>query len=336
MYSRNTSVRERELSMDRKGPSFSSTLLDEIYRSIDDGTAREDRRTERTRLVENWIEKKKLAEIRTKRNCSSPVKMELDKKLHYVENDPLFFSSGSNSSDTNSSLFSDHEPIPTTTNTRSSCFLPPKPKPIRTSVKSEKPTGDKKEHDEVPASAKSRALKLYAHLKKMKQPISPGVKLTAFINSIMSNSKKAASKSSTTPKPTCSSASSLRRSCLNQQTTSSNRSNSVRFNVVIEAEAKPVQSRTLTRVDQEKPKQHQIHPIEKNRALSKTSLKTEFLKPIAASKRVAEDEDCGASDCSEDLFEIDHRKLSNGNGRYSDELPVYETTTSNHSRVGIK
>uniref|UniRef100_A0A7N1A6G0 Uncharacterized protein n=1 Tax=Kalanchoe fedtschenkoi TaxID=63787 RepID=A0A7N1A6G0_KALFE len=356
MYSRESSVRERGVAGDRKGTSFSSTLLDEIYRSIDDGTARqecarmrrnrqdEEAAVPRARLVEQWMEKKKkrnvggegghLVTVGTRKNASSE-KMELDKKLHYVESDPLFFSSGSTSSDSNSSLFSEHEAIPLpTAKTKSSCFLPPKP--IRTSVKPEKKSGGKTEsccseteHDEIPASAKSRALKLYAHLKKMKQPISPGAKLTTFINSILSNSKKP-SKRAATPKPTCSSASSLTRSTLNHQTPPppSARSNPIKRSVRFV----PVNVAPLTRDEL----RHQS--IEINRASPKPSSKIQLPKLIHTSAhRPAEDEDCAASDCSEDLFEIDHLKL--GSGRCSGELPVYETTrvgSSNHNRVAPK
>uniref|UniRef100_A0A7N0RD89 Uncharacterized protein n=1 Tax=Kalanchoe fedtschenkoi TaxID=63787 RepID=A0A7N0RD89_KALFE len=372
MYSRGSMVRERErergVAGDRKGPSFSSTLLDEIYRSIDDGSARQEcgktrtsrkdeEAAERARLVKKWMEQKNKkvgggggGDGESKKRNNSPEKMELDKtKLHYVDNDPLFFSSGSTSSDSNSSLFSEHETIPLPTGkTRSSCFLPPKP--IRTRVKPEKKSGAKTEnysseteHEDAPPSTKSRALKLYANLKKMKQPISPGVKLTTFINSILSNSKKpskratpsfaAADEDRSTPKPACcSSTSSFTRSRLNQSssTGASSVKCTVRF-VSIKTDESPLPSRTLKRDEQEKLR---LQLIEKNRAPTKPSSKTPLHKPVTIA---AEDQDCAASDCSDDLFEIDHLKLSNG--RRSGELPVYESTrvgSSNHNRPVMK
>ncbi|KAL9662771.1 hypothetical protein QQ045_027605 [Rhodiola kirilowii] len=321
MYSRDGSVRE-EMSWDRKGPSFSSTLLDEIYRSIDEGTARKDcngfrkkqdeeEAMQRSKLLDKWMKKKMNSEENSKRS-----KMEFD-------NDALFFSSGSNSSDsTNSSLFSEHESI--TVKTKSSCFLPPKP--IRTSKKTERRCNETEIDDVVPASAKSRALKLYAHLKKMKQPISPGVKLTTFINSILSNSKKHSKRETTTSadtKPTCSSASSFTRSCLKQQTTSSRRVDSIKtfvpVNVVVNA-----YPMTLKRHEQERQRRQLI---DSNRVSPKPNSIMQS-KPV----NVAEDEDDAASECSEDLFELDHLKLS----RFSAELPVYETTqVSVPSRVSL-
>ncbi|XP_073135240.1 protein BIG GRAIN 1-like B [Henckelia pumila] len=94
----------------------------------------------------------------------------------------------------------------------------------------------KPKHEGGFLKTKSKALKIYADLKKVKQPISPGRKLATFLNSLFTaaagNSKKhksdsnnrhhsppAASKSANTS--TCSSASSFSRSCLSKPPSSS-------------------------------------------------------------------------------------------------------------------
>lgn len=316
-------VRVGELSFDyRKGPSFSSTLLEHIYKSIDGDDGEESvmwkkkdkvdvAAVQRANLLEKWMmDKKKKPPV-----ASHPP---IEKKLYYIDNDPLFFSTGSNSSDSNSSLFSDHDPVPVvlpTTKTRSSCFLPPKP--IRT--RENKNTVSKTEHDEnddVPASTKSRALKLYSHLKKMKQPISPGVKLTTFINSILSksNTKKHSNRGSTTAsaavRPTCSSASSFTRTCLTTPTTTMPSSTN---------STKPTSVKLAPVNVKIKTKDQDLHlpPQVLNRAPNS--------KPTSKISvgRVSED---ARSDCSDDLFELDHLKLSNINGG---DLPVFETTRIN-------
>ncbi|EPS68002.1 hypothetical protein M569_06777, partial [Genlisea aurea] len=83
-------------------------------------------------------------------------------------------------------------------NSKVSCFSS-RPKPIRTG------SGDKTRkqdpnkcvgvpYDGDPAKSKSRATKIYAHLKKMKQPISPGGRLTSMINSLFAANANAAAK----------------------------------------------------------------------------------------------------------------------------------------------
>ncbi|KAL0323720.1 UNVERIFIED_CONTAM: protein BIG GRAIN 1-like B [Sesamum calycinum] len=209
-------------------PSFSSTLLDEIYRSIDgnaedfkaykekpvkrqgglraknttttsieDGDVTSFRR--RACLVEKWMEKEAPEKVVAK--TRPPLLPELDNKsLH--DNDLLFFSSTSSSSDSSGALSSsDTEFFSSTRNKpKVSCFST-RPKPVRTgaSARESNPREEcdslfddyenrqrNKVEDEL-IKSKSRALKIYANLKKVKQPISPGGRLTSFINSLFSN-----------------------------------------------------------------------------------------------------------------------------------------------------
>ncbi|XP_022756374.1 protein BIG GRAIN 1-like B [Durio zibethinus] len=296
-----TVMREERYRHERDNPSFSSTLLDKIYRSIDDdvGTKHEDLKVyretmqkkqskgnmksnrsrgrgqeeelsslQRARLIEKWMEKK----VSEKANADrKQVFSEFERKSHH-EHDPdhdiLFFSSTSSSSDSSSGGFSSSDTESMYgSKTKASLFVPPRPKPVRTnlSARSEKPFKTEKtgrtertlfyepkeelhmfddyhynsasDHtsklDGSFSKSKSRAMKIYGNLKKVKQPISPGGRLASFINSLFTtgNSKKAKSSSSIVScdderklksghVSTCSSASSFSRSCLSKNSPS--------------------------------------------------------------------------------------------------------------------
>lgn len=170
-------------------------------------------------------------------------------------------------------------------------------------------------------STKLRALKIYSELKKVKQPISPGGRISTFLNSIFNsgNVKKAKmcyvgavddvtfkSKSKS-----CSSASSFSRSCMTKPAEDSSRSRikrSVRFypvSVIVGEDSRPCGHKPV----------HYNDEVGKNTsmAVNKNTNYTEFC---------VEDEDTDSC-TSSDLFELDHLI---GIGRYREELPVYETT----------
>ncbi|GMI92613.1 hypothetical protein HRI_002930600 [Hibiscus trionum] len=159
---------------ERDNPSFSSTLLDKIYRSIDDGDTtngdlkfyRETMQKKQSKgamkcsrsrgrgkegdeemsslrqacLVEKWMEKK----VTEKANAGRKhVFSHLERKpRHEHEHDVVFFSSTSTSSDSSSGGFSssDTESMHVK-KSKPSCFVASRPKPVRTSVsvRSEKP-----------------------------------------------------------------------------------------------------------------------------------------------------------------------------------------------------
>ncbi|XVE97745.1 hypothetical protein REPUB_Repub03eG0045000 [Reevesia pubescens] len=326
-----TLMREDGYRQERDNPSFSSTLLDKIYRSIDDGdTKREDlkfyRETmqkkqskgnmksnrsrgeeeemsslQRACLIEKWMEKK----VSKKANAEKKqVFSEFERKSHHEldhDHDVLFFSSTSSSSDSSSGGFSSSDTDSIYgAKTKSSCFVPPRPKPIRTSVlaPSEKPMITEKtgrtertlfyeqrelhmfddyhynsasDHtpklDETIFKSKSRAMKIYGNLKKVKQPISPGGRLASFINSLFTtgNTKKAKSSSSiiscdderklkSGQVSTCSSASSFSRSCLSKNSPSTRErlrngvKRTVRFcpvSVIVDEDCRPCGQKSL-------------------------------------------------------------------------------------------
>lgn len=327
MYRREKILREDRYSQERKNPSFSSTLLDKIYRSIDEGEtsteelkfyretmgkkqSRASGKSSRTLeedgaaslrgacLIEKWMDKKASAKVGSQRR---QYLTELERKPQHDrdhDNDVLFFSSASCSSDSSSGGFSssDTESI-YGLKSSSSCFLPSRPKPVRTSVsaRSEKTerkqsalfheqrevhmfddyhyssaTGDAPKHDEVMIKSKSTALKIYANLKKVKQPISPGGRLSNFLNSLFTtgNTKKTKNsrsvggyedaaverKSKSVQASTCSSASSFSRSCLSKTSPSSREKlrngvkRTVRFcpvSVIVDEDCRPVGQKCL-------------------------------------------------------------------------------------------
>ncbi|KAF7817355.1 protein BIG GRAIN 1-like A [Senna tora] len=303
-----------------KIPSFSSTLLDNIYRSIEESEREmkfgrcsismeeEDRRDVakanlgRACLIEKWMDKK------------------ANEKVDLHDQDAVFLSSTSTSSDSSTSCggLSDTDSI-YWARSQSSSFTSPRPKP--------KPDG-------VVGlgmmRSKCRAPKIYENLKETKQPISPGRRLSNFLNSLFTNTKKSKSicsvggcedvrphhtKSKTAQAST---SSSFSRSCLTK--TKHSTKTTVRFyplNVIVDEKQVPV-------MDNSRRVQEAARDFFKERR--QNHKKTDFFLrdfPIRIDEIV--DDDDAASYSSSDLFELDHLAFM-GNDRYSEELPVYETT----------
>ncbi|XP_028062071.1 protein BIG GRAIN 1-like B [Camellia sinensis] len=157
MYSSQKSSREDRLKRNPRNPSFSSSLLDEIYRSIDGGNEKcqelkfyKDRVVKkqshgssvqdedmaslrRACLLEKWMEKKVHDKVSGRRRQSVPESEE--RKLQHRNTDALFFSSSSSSSDSSSGALSisssDTEFLG---KSRTSCFTAKRPKPVKTNV----------------------------------------------------------------------------------------------------------------------------------------------------------------------------------------------------------
>ncbi|XP_009789751.1 protein BIG GRAIN 1-like B [Nicotiana sylvestris] len=394
-----------------KNPSFSSTLLDEIYRSIDgydqrkevsklpketkkysnksNGVAKakannnnksiEDEEIasfRRACLIEKWMEKKVKDKVLMTRKGPSSLPDLLD-------NDPLFFSSTSSSESNSGTLsttsseadcfYSEKSSRNTTTATATTCFAAAKSKKSvrRASVsprlehRSEFYLFDDyhnqktEENEESLIKSKSRALKIYNNLKKVKQPISPGGRLTNFLSSIFNNGNGKKSKdlvniernakSGQAASSTCSSASSFSRSCLSTKTPpnltpkfQNGVKRTVRFNpvsVIVDEDCRPCGHKCI--YDQESDNFQKLKSqgnaaiIEKNRKYEVTKVdsfksykqlkkKNDYIVDYKEEEEDFEDEDA-ASDSSSDLFEIDHLAFF-GNNRFCEELPVYETT----------
>ncbi|CAL5195715.1 unnamed protein product [Lathyrus oleraceus] len=281
----NKPSRDHRKQHQRENPSFSSTLLDVIYRSIDEGHHKTEEKQEKlifyketsttmrkmksveaektnfrkTRKVDNLNGRNSLTEYeRTTRSNSNTLSM------HSSSSSSESSSAGGFSSSDSESFYGLH-----------------KPKPIRTSV-SEKPNIDSLNHshnhfvqtqnpknENSFGKTKSKALRiLYGDLKKSKQPISPGARLASFLNSLFTSSgntkkSKVSSTSSSATKiatnsvleaksaqaSTCSSVSSFSRSCLSKTPSSrSGTKRSVRFcpvSVIVDEDCKPCGHKNL-------------------------------------------------------------------------------------------
>ncbi|KAK6911880.1 hypothetical protein RJ641_023973 [Dillenia turbinata] len=319
-------------------PSFSSTLLEAIYRSIDDGEEefyrekmRKKENLERARVVEKWMIEKKMSEkviIRRKSTAETNHHSQQRISRSYGSSSSSDSSSGGgffSSSDAESS-FGFQKPTK------------PKPKPIRTS-RSESHHEKQIKHENGFGGfnrTKSRALKIYGDLKKVKQPISPGGKLATFLNSLFTNAKKskvsaaagvAESKSSAQASSTCSSASSFsRRSCLSK-TPSSKFGNgvakrSVRFypmSVIVDEDCRPCGHKTLYS-ESDEPHNH-TNFLDK----FERKIRHEYEDDEEDEDDEEEEDDDAFSCSSSDLFELDNLSTL-GIERYRQELPVYETT----------
>ncbi|GFP99552.1 hypothetical protein PHJA_002099300 [Phtheirospermum japonicum] len=387
-------------------PSFSSTLLDEIYRSIDGGAEKsedfkayreklvkkqsghraaktniiedeETRNFRRACLVEKWMEKEKNGKPVPKKCPDS----ELDSKSSLQDNnDVLFFSSTSSSnSDSSGALSSsDTEFFGPQTKPKVSCFAP-RPKPVRTGA----PAHGNKSNPQEDFSLfgdyqnneknKSRALKLYANLKKVKQPISPGGRLTSFINSLFNNTNGKRSKNndfndSKSPKTqsACSSATSFSRSCLSKYSQGSRErmrdgaQRTVRFHpvsVIVDEDLRPCGQRRIYEEDSDKygkpplPIRGQValadlelRKMEKNRRVVEEGARNDFKgynskrsDDYSVFRKIdgGEDEDDDYDGMSDSSSDLfELDHLSLfGSNRFCEELPVYETTRLDTNRA---
>lgn len=268
----------------------------------------------------------------------------------------------------------------------SSCYGLNRPKPIRTSISAPKPEkfnknnakqvnnyGDFRhnqlhvERDFAPKTksetgfvkTKSKALKIYGDLKKVKQPISPGGKLASFLNSLFTpgNAKKpkVSSNSGNASSSTCSSASSFSRSCLSKSTPKSSGNGtkrSVRFypvSIIVDEDCQPCGHKNL--YDDKIPNTEQsvknirnsvneelkFHAMEKNRRVeeaAKDLLRNSQIKNMEIFDYEDDDDDDAASCASSDLFELDNLSaIGIDSNRYLEELPVYETTHLDTNRA---
>ncbi|XP_019151085.1 PREDICTED: protein BIG GRAIN 1-like A isoform X2 [Ipomoea nil] len=132
-----------------KTPSFSSSLLESIYHSIDESHGRHDRsfiRRNNSIMVEKWVE-----------NCTNNKNATPARHLN---------SDSNSSTDSMASIFSSSEAESSAS--RSSVFAARKP-------------------TKKTAARKSSILSFYGELKKTKQPISPGRRICNFLNSIFTS-----------------------------------------------------------------------------------------------------------------------------------------------------
>uniref|UniRef100_A0A803LYM5 Uncharacterized protein n=1 Tax=Chenopodium quinoa TaxID=63459 RepID=A0A803LYM5_CHEQI len=154
---------------------------------------------------------------------------------------------------------------------RATCFAPPRPKPIKTHSIESKYLKKLNDEDSTRSSSttRSRAAHFYSNLKNLKQPISPGLKLTNFMNSLFAkegkNSRKKSNNNIVTTNQgntkdetrsysyaysSCSSASSFSRSCMskNKKLQDDGVKRTVRFcpvSVIVDDESQPCGYKSL-------------------------------------------------------------------------------------------
>ncbi|XP_010936966.1 protein BIG GRAIN 1-like [Elaeis guineensis] len=337
-------------------PSFSSTLLDAIYRSIDEadsGAAREHRtggaldRRDGPVLAAAKKQQSFTDQWPAERRRSAAVSERAVTRLRKPENRPGFpVNSTSSSSDCSSYggfSSSEAESVPRPAGLR----------PIRTGgllyrserARSNPPppqppaVGSPSAHHHQEKKKSSSIRSKFRDLRKAKAPASPGARLASFLNSLFTatgNSRK--SKSAATvaayggvgvrggEESACSTATSYSRSCLSKTPSSRGRpplaagegvKRSVRFYPV------------SVIVDED------CRPCGQKCLYDGDSAAVARRPPEAAAmakKRVEEllrgfeeEEDEEGSDSSSDLFELENLTAIGGRG-YRDELPVYETT----------
>ncbi|XWS26626.1 hypothetical protein CRYUN_Cryun26dG0047200 [Craigia yunnanensis] len=264
MYRRENSVIETTVPQRRRTPSFSSSLLDAIYRSIDESTNGDEAtlchyRETKTTLVKkqnnaSFEEERKVSSLRR----AIMIEKWIEKQSSYGS--AVHFNSTSSSSDSSSGgIFSSSE-AESSYKEKSRRSTPAK---LDKSLQFETRNFDNNQQKAKSegggfTKTKLKALKIYGELKKVKQPISPGGRITNFINSIFNANAKKVKMCSVgvsddvsferKSKSTCSSATSFSRSCMSK--TPSSRGNkysngkkrSVRFcpvSVIVDEDCRP-------------------------------------------------------------------------------------------------
>ncbi|KAF6140554.1 hypothetical protein GIB67_006001 [Kingdonia uniflora] len=390
---------EKSKNHRRKDSSFSSALLDTIYRSFDEGETEDLLLTmkkttkqcnnnsavrsganhsvkkieveefanyKRTCLIEKYMMEKKVMTCQsettvvraTRKSGSVPDFV----KKSGNDSSKVFHSTSSSSDSSCGGGFSSSEAESLYGN---SSYRPKPIRPIRTTVpiscssdkyettyRNNNSSNNNNDHKN---KMKSRALKIYGDLKKVKQPISPGGKLATFLNSLFHTPKrsKIVTETKSAQTSTCSSASSFSRSCLSKTPSSSNRSSingvkrTVRFypvSVIVDEDCRPCGQKSLFEGDPPRNRNqsyqtdfsardfntfrdiYEVEALKFEREERKKKFE-EIARDIAMRDVVYDDEDDDdvASCTSSDLFELDNLSPIRIE-RYREELPVYETT----------
>ncbi|XP_057505830.1 protein BIG GRAIN 1-like A [Actinidia eriantha] len=308
----------------RKTPSFSSSLLDAIYRSIDETKCEE---------ADDSVLYRESTTARTKKQ-RNPNEQTLRQtimigKLRNNEtiSSGLYNSNSSSSDSSCGGVFSSSE---TESGSKSTSF----------EVKAQSELDQTPKREGRLTRTKSKALKIYGDLKKAKQPISPGRRITNFLNSLF-NSKNAkrepdlkSMRKSRSVKDTTTTTS-FSRSCLSKPISSraklsSNNGGSkrcVRFFpvcVIVGEDSRPCGHKRVYDADPS------LMPISVVRKIGEKTINNQIKNINAFELRGLDDNDEDGDDdvscASSDLFELENITAI-GAGAYGEELPVYGTTS---------
>ncbi|XP_058781113.1 protein BIG GRAIN 1-like B [Vicia villosa] len=342
----NTHIEKRFYNQaETETPSFSSFVLNKILHSIDE----EDRKnSDKKFYTETTVNK--MSEINAICNRVDEEEPNLRIKMHhdrYRDQDVMFFSSTPSSSDSSSVLLSSSSDTESIYREKSlnRCFAHSNPKPVKKPVLPERSVA---RDEDIFIKQKSRAMKLYNNLKKVKQPISPGGKLTSFLSSLFINTKKtktvssyedvnAERKGKSVESSTCYSARSIDKSRNGAKRT-------VRFcpvSIIVDEDNRVCSNKclhggedsvsTAWRIGRtvSKKKEEEVLNMNKrvDQVLREFHLNRKLLRDFSMRKTQKDDDDDDiASSSSSDLFELDQLALIGNDRYYYEDLPVFETT----------
>lgn len=324
---------EKSKVKDTKCPR--SSLPDTIYRSIDESKVHEEdlsyfRETIKPKKKQNNNLSSKLDSLfkqeNERTNLGQAIMIENWVEKQSIRSSSLLSNSGSSSYESSYGVAWSSSETESNSNNRS------KPKQLKTKVSVFTKKFEESGLDKIlKPKTKLKDQKIYGGLKKVKQPISPGSRIASFINSIFNsgNIKKAktcyvGAVEDVNSEHVSKSASTFSRSCLSKPTLSSSYSSS----------RSTKQSNGVKR-------SVRFYPVsvilgEEDPSLMPLPTTQNFVRNYSVNKDhrfnnedLADNEDDSddlGSDSSSDLFEIDIDHLMGINGRYREELDVYETT----------
>lgn len=379
--------RELPVRRGRRTPSFASTLLDDIYRSIDEvgngETNREDQSSVYTKKqsTSSFIDsngfkegKREIGSLRLKLNVDKWMERQVndvswrnslpdvDVRVKTNRCSKLLNSASSSSESSCGRAFSSSSETESgyRATSRSSTLSAQILKTVRTgppsapSVKEKSQRFDHKrnrgppQHQTPNHEGGGRFMRIYGDWKKSKQPISPGARITSFLNSLFTsgNSKKAEKFSSSEPtkdtrsKPyrfksaqasSCTSAGSFSTSCLGKKLPSSKAKfgnngtkrsvNSYPVSVIMDKACRPCSHKILYDYNQNIIQVTADKTTQKHATFQRVEAKSGYVD----SSGEEEDEDDAESCSSSDLFELNSLGAIAIN-RYKEELPVYGST----------
>ncbi|XP_073014470.1 protein BIG GRAIN 1-like [Typha latifolia] len=307
-------------------PSFSSTLLDAIYRSIDESDGEAPDRTAPVtapKKHDSWRRPAVTERPVTKHKPEAPRKEEPEHRFRSFHSVRALNSTSSSSDSSSYGGFSSSE---------ADSSHSARGKPIRTGSRSDPVHPGRIPFPAVAEKKKSSSIRSkIKELRRAKTPASPGARLASFLNSIFTsaagNPKKAkpgaAEEFSSAPASACSTASSYSRSCLSKTPSTRGEKRSVRFypvSVIVDEESRPCGEKQI---------------YGRGDVAAEARKRVEELMKRFAEEEEEDDDDDDESDSSSDLFELENLTTVGGGGgggdggggrRYRDELPVYGTT----------
>ncbi|KAI3775607.1 hypothetical protein L1987_50187 [Smallanthus sonchifolius] len=305
----------------RKTPSFSSSLLDSILRSIDEGGLHDHHQQVHDHdhdLLFFASEPKRSSKNEEEQMPSLRRAIMIDQWMETHNNHNR---NGYGSRKSCREFVSDSSSSGTTTETETTPTYRSLPNSFTISRKTvfgddtQKASSTPKREGKFMKSTRLRAMKIYGDLKKVKQPISPGSRISTFIYSLFASSKKAKieesmhnfrslKKSRSIKQDTTTTCTSISRSCMSKKQHSSSVKRSVRFY--------PENDDTVI-LDRKSNHERQSDSMPLPKYERRWFTEKKFMVNI-------EDDD-------DDLFELEIT------GAYTQELPVFETTDLRKIRI---